>query len=103
MDDTPRTRGAASLALWLAAMRVTQSDLARILDVSPSTVLHWVRGTRKPRRAAAERIAKLTHVDPWEWQRTDGVENIDDTVALFLREKKATVELLLLQKEANNE
>ena len=89
MADEPRTRGAASLALWLAATKRTQSDLARILDVAPSTVLHWVRGTRKPRRAAAERIARLTHVDPWEWQRTDGVSDIDDTVALLLREKES--------------
>lgn len=87
MADTPRTRGAASLALWLAATRRTNRDIAVILDVSESTIRSWVSGEKRPRRAAAERLARLTHVDPWEWQRTDGVEDIDGATAQALRER----------------
>lgn len=72
MADETRTRGAASLALWLRVRALTQSDLARILGIAPSTVLHWVRGSRTPRRAAAERLATLTGIAPCEWSHNGG-------------------------------
>jgi DNA-binding transcriptional regulator YiaG len=39
--------------------RLSVSELARELDVTPGTVSRWERGLRTPRGAAAERWAKL--------------------------------------------
>lgn len=41
------------------AAGVTQAEAAEALEVSRHTFIHWERGTRQPRREAAERYARL--------------------------------------------
>jgi transcriptional regulator with XRE-family HTH domain len=41
---------------------ISASEIARELNVSPSTVSRWERGERIPRPDVAERWARLLHV-----------------------------------------
>jgi len=50
----------------LAARRLTQVQLASMVDVSPATISKWRAGTQAPERDALERLASVVNVTP-EW------------------------------------
>ena len=50
------TKGQTLLAAIMARENLTQSDVARRLDVKQATVCRWVAGTRTPERDAATRF-----------------------------------------------
>lgn len=54
------------LSQILAARRLTQVQLASMVDVSPATVSKWRAGTQAPERDALERLAGVVNVTP-EW------------------------------------
>lgn len=54
------------LSQILAARRLTQAQLALMVDVSPSTISKWRAGTQAPERDALERLAGVVNVTP-EW------------------------------------
>ncbi len=54
------------LSQILAARRLTQVQLASMVDVSPATVSKWRAGAQAPERDALERLAGVVNVTP-EW------------------------------------
>lgn len=54
------------LSQILAARRLTQVQLASMVDVSPATISKWRAGTQAPERDALERLAGVVNVTP-EW------------------------------------
>lgn len=54
------------LSQVLAARRLTQVQLASMVDVSPATVSKWRAGTQAPESDALERLAGVVNVTP-EW------------------------------------
>ena len=54
------------LSQILAARRLTQVQLASMVDVSPATISKWRAGTQAPERDALERLAGVVNVAP-EW------------------------------------
>ena len=56
-----------SEAVTLRALRLrqglTHSDVARAIEVDPSTVVRWESGAQRPRAAHAERLAQVLGVD----------------------------------------
>ena len=54
------------LSQILAARRLTQVQLASMVDVSPATVSKWRAGAQSPERDALERLASVVNVTP-EW------------------------------------
>lgn len=50
----------------LAARRLTQVQLASMVDVSPATISKWRNGSQLPERDALERLARTVNVTP-EW------------------------------------
>ncbi|MCW8177546.1 XRE family transcriptional regulator [Verminephrobacter aporrectodeae] len=54
------------LSQILAARRLTQVQLASIVEVSPTTISKWRAGTQAPERDALERLAEVARVTP-EW------------------------------------
>lgn len=50
----------------LAARRLTQSQLASLVGVSPATISKWRSGSQAPERDALERLASVVNVTP-EW------------------------------------
>lgn len=54
------------LSQILAARRLTQVQLASMVDVSPATVSKWRAGAQAPERDALERLASVVNVTP-EW------------------------------------
>lgn len=83
-----RTRGAASLALWLTATRRTPGDIALILGAPADTVRRWLSGQRTPRPDMRERLARLAHVDPAEWERFDAVADLVDARRAIAEERE---------------
>lgn len=54
------------LSQILAARRLTQVQLASMVEVSPATISKWRAGTQVPERDALERLAGVVNVTP-EW------------------------------------
>lgn len=54
------------LSQMLAARRLTQSQLASLVGVSPATVSKWRAGSQAPEREALDRLAGVVNVTP-EW------------------------------------
>lgn len=54
------------LSQILAARRLTQVQLASMVEVSPATISKWRAGTQAPEREALERLAGVVNVTP-EW------------------------------------
>lgn len=54
------------LSQILAARRLTQVQLAAMVNVSPATISKWRAGTQAPERDALERLAGVVNVTP-EW------------------------------------
>ncbi len=54
------------LSQILAARRLTQVQLASMVDVSPATISKWRAGAQAPERDALERLAGVVNVAP-EW------------------------------------
>jgi len=54
------------LSQILAARRLTQVQLASMVDVSPATISKWRAGTQAPESDALERLAGVVNVTP-EW------------------------------------
>jgi Zn-dependent peptidase ImmA (M78 family) len=54
------------LSQILAARRLTQVQLASMVDVSPATISKWRAGTQAPEPEALERLAGVVNVTP-EW------------------------------------
>lgn len=50
----------------LSARRLTQSQLASLVGVSPATISKWRSGSQAPERDALERLASVVNVTP-EW------------------------------------
>ncbi|MES1934394.1 phage-related DNA-binding protein [Salinisphaera shabanensis T35B1] len=57
---------AERFAQVIAARRLTQTQLASMIDVSPSTISKWRSGAQMPERDALERLARVVNVRP-EW------------------------------------
>lgn len=54
-------RGAALLREWRKKERVSQSDLAKALDIGAfMTVSRWERGVNRPRRDMASKLEYIT-------------------------------------------
>lgn len=77
------------LASFMDARGYTNYRLARILDVSQSTVANWLSGATVPRRATMKTIAEVFHV-PLEELYERGASGESDSVS--------PDELLLIQK-----
>lgn len=54
------------LSQVLAARRLTQVQLASMVDVSPATISKWRAGTQAPEHDALERLAGVVNITP-EW------------------------------------
>jgi Zn-dependent peptidase ImmA (M78 family)/DNA-binding XRE family transcriptional regulator len=62
------------LSQILAARRLTQVQLALMVDVSPATISKWRAGTQAPERDALERLARLVNVTPEWFTRAPGAK-----------------------------
>ena len=62
------------LSQILAARRLTQVQLASMVDVSPATVSKWRAGTQTPERDALERLAGVVNVMPEWFTRATGAK-----------------------------
>lgn len=62
------------LSQILAARRLTQVQLASMVDVSPATVSKWRAGTQAPERDALERLAGVVNVTPEWFTRAPGAK-----------------------------
>ena len=60
------------LSQILAARRLTQVQLASMVDVSPATISKWRAGTQAPEREALERLAAVVNVTPEWFTRSPG-------------------------------
>ena len=52
------------LSQLLAVRRLTQTQLASLVGVSPGTISKWKAGSQVPERAALERLASVVNVEP---------------------------------------
>lgn len=62
------------LSQILAARRLTQVQLASMVDVSPATISKWRAGTQAPERDALERLAGVVNVTPEWFTRAPGMK-----------------------------
>ncbi len=62
------------LSQILAARRLTQVQLASMVDVSPGTISKWRAGTQTPERDALERLAGVVNVTPEWFTRVPGTK-----------------------------
>jgi Zn-dependent peptidase ImmA (M78 family)/DNA-binding XRE family transcriptional regulator len=62
------------LSQILAARRLTQVQLASMVDVSPATISKWRAGTQAPERDALERLAGVVNVTPEWFTRVPGTK-----------------------------
>lgn len=62
------------LSQILAARRLTQVQLASMVDVSPATISKWRAGTQTPERDALERLAGVVNVTPEWFTRVPGTK-----------------------------
>ena len=62
------------LSQILSARRLTQVQLASMVDVSPATVSKWRAGTQTPERDALERLAGVVNVTPEWFTRAPGAK-----------------------------
>ena len=62
------------LSQILAARRLTQVQLASMVDVSPATISKWRAGTQAPERDALERLAGVVNVTPEWFTRVPGAK-----------------------------
>ena len=51
------------LKRWLAKFKMSQAAFAREMDIDPSLVSHWLRGTRKPGRNMLKELSAITGID----------------------------------------
>lgn len=58
----------------LAARRLTQVQLASMVEVSPATISKWRAGTQAPERDALERLAGVVNVTPEWFTRAPGAK-----------------------------
>ena len=62
------------LSQILSARRLTQVQLASMVDVSPATISKWRAGTQAPERDALERLAGVVNVTPEWFTRAPGAK-----------------------------
>jgi len=62
------------LSQVLAARRLTQAQLASMVEVSPGTISKWRAGTQAPEREALERLASVVNVAPEWFTRTPAAQ-----------------------------
>ena len=62
------------LSQVLAARRLTQVQLAAMVEVSPATISKWRAGTQAPERDALERLAGVVNVTPEWFTRAPGAK-----------------------------
>lgn len=62
------------LSQILAARRLTQVQLALMVDVSPATISKWRTGAQVPERSALERLAGVVNVTPEWFTRAPGTK-----------------------------
>ena len=62
------------LSQILAGRRLTQVQLASMVDVSPATISKWRAGTQAPERDALERLAGVVNVTPEWFTRVPGAK-----------------------------
>lgn len=62
------------LSQILAVRRLTQVQLASMVDVSPATVSKWRAGTQAPERDALDRLAGVVNVTPEWFTRAPGTK-----------------------------
>ena len=58
----------------LAARRLTQVQLASMVEVSPATISKWRAGTQAPERDALDRLAGVVNVTPEWFTRAPGAK-----------------------------
>lgn len=58
----------------LAARRLTQVQLASMVEVSPATISKWRAGTQAPERDALDRLASVVNVTPEWFTRAPGAK-----------------------------
>jgi DNA-binding transcriptional regulator YiaG len=62
-----RSMGMEELATATRPVRMSQSELAEILGVTPQVVSKWVRGASKPDDAMRLRLFELLGIHPPSW------------------------------------
>jgi len=50
------------LKRWMTKYKMTQAALAREMDISPSLVCHWLRGSRMPGRNMLKQLSEVTGI-----------------------------------------
>lgn len=65
------TKGQTMLAAIMARESLSQSDVARTLDVQQGSVCRWISGTRTPDRDAAVRILSRFGIPVTAWSESD--------------------------------
>ncbi|MBU9866784.1 helix-turn-helix domain-containing protein [Rahnella aceris] len=66
MKDTAKEISSERIRRLLAANNWSQSELAKMLDVSPQAVQQWVKGKSAPRGTSLTKLAKVTGL-PEHW------------------------------------
>ncbi len=70
-------------------------DLAKVLDVDPSTVSKWIRGEWNPHKEAAEKLLEMYHesMSPFD-APPEAPENLDTVVKKYIeKDEKTTLEI----------
>lgn len=68
------------------AKRMTQSDLAKLLEVTDKAVSSWELGTREPRMVYVEAMAKffnITKTQLWGWDEEILTASQSDRLSVF--------------------
>ena len=67
MAANGKSRGSKALGRALKEKEWSQRELARRLDISPSTVTRWLNGSRVPDRVHMRDLKRLLKVDTAVW------------------------------------
>ena len=107
-------RFAQALEQVLRDTHISQSELARRLDVTPSAVNLWVRGANLPSRENIERIEDELAVDPrgsllnlagYSTDGTQGAPTVESLIrgdpGLHPEDKRALLYVLRMARERN--
>lgn len=90
----------------LYARNKSQSDLARHLNVTPTTVSRWAKGEALPRSAMIDRICKYLVCDP-EDLMTDHTKTAtlapSDVIADAILERPLLMQLFLMADKADDD
>lgn len=70
-----------TLRAFLAATRISQTELAALLGVSHSTVSYWAAGKRTPRLSVAVKLSRLTGIPVERLVAPDSNSTADAQVA----------------------